>query len=219
MPSGPSRSLNPFRTLLTHRNFRIFWMGQTLSQVGAWMHSMARGWLTLELTNDVFLVALVGSIGSVPILLFSLHAGAVVDRTNKLRLVMAMQSLMLAEAVLMWWLVWSGQVTVVWLFILATMTGLLSAFEIPARQAMIVDLVGREDLHDAIALNSSGFNLARIVGPAIGALVIRRFGLAWCFAANAFSYLSVLAGLFMVRLPPWHPVVRVESPLEGIRTG
>jgi MFS family permease len=153
------------------------------------------------------------------VLLFSLHAGVLVDRVDKLRLLRVCQSLLLAEAGLLWWFTWSGHITIGWLLALAAANGLFSAFEIPTRQALIVELVGREDLHDAIALNSSGFNLARIVGPAIGAAVIARLGLAWCFAANAFSYLSVLAGLFMVRLPPWHPVVRVESPLEGIRTG
>ena len=216
---APARSLNPFRVLATHRNFRIFWAGQTLSLIGTWMQSMAQGWLALELSDSALLVGLVASVGSLPVLLFSLHAGVLVDRVDKLRLLRVCQSLLLAEAGLLWWFTWSGHITIGWLLALAAANGLFGAFEIPTRQALIVELVGREDLHDAIALNSSGFNLARIVGPAIGAAVIARLGLAWCFAANAFSYLSVLAGLFMVRLPPWHPVVRVESPLEGIRTG
>jgi MFS family permease len=216
------QSFNPFRTLVTHRNFRLFWIGQTLSQMGTWMQSMALGWLALELTDDAFLVTLVGSIGSLPVVLLSLHAGAVADRVDKLKLVTAMQALMLVQAVALWWLAWTGHVTIVWLFVLAAIAGLLSAFEIPARQAMLVDLVGRDDLHDAIALNSSGFNLARIVGPAIGALVIRQFGLAWCFAANALSYIAVLAGLLKIRIPPLQAIAFTDAPplqriLEGLR--
>ena len=215
----PTRSLNPFRVLATHRNFRIFWVGQTLSLIGTWMQSMAQGWLALELSDSALLVGLVASVGSLPVLLFSLHAGVLVDRVDKLRLLRLCQSLLLAEAVLLWWFTWSGHITIGWLLTLAAANGLFGAFEIPTRQALMVELVGRDDLHDAIALNSSGFNLARIVGPAIGAAVIARLGLAWCFAFNALSYLSVLAGLIMVRLPPWRPVARTGSPLEGIRVG
>ncbi|HWJ21209.1 MAG TPA: MFS transporter [Gemmatimonadaceae bacterium] len=193
--------INPFRVLVTHRNFRLFWVGQTLSLIGTWMQSMAQGWLALELSNSAFLVGLVSAIGSLPVLIFSLHAGAVVDRVDKLKLVIAMQSLMLVEATLLWWFTWSGHITIVWLLALAAANGLFSAFEIPARQALMVELVAREDLHDAIALNSSGFNLARILGPSIAAAVIAGAGLAWCFALNAGSYLAVLVGLFMIQLP------------------
>ena len=193
--------INPFRVLVTHRNFRLFWVGQTLSLIGTWMQSMAQGWLALELSNSAFLVGLVSAIGSLPVLIFSLHAGAVVDRVDKLKLVIAMQSLMLVEATLLWWFTWSGHITIVWLLALAAANGLFSAFEIPARQALMVDLVAREDLHDAIALNSSGFNLARSLGPSIAAAVIAGAGLAWCFALNAASYLAVLVGLFMIQLP------------------
>ena len=215
----PQQSLTPFRVLVRHRNFRIFWTGQTLSLIGTWMQSMAQGWLALQLSNDPFVVGLVSSIGSLPILLFSLHAGALADRTHKLRLVMAMQSLMLVEATLLWWFTWSGHITVGWLLLLASSNGVFNAFEIPARQAMLVELVGREDLHDAIALNSSGFNLARIVGPSLAAAVIAGAGLAWCFAVNAASYLTVLVGLTLIRLPPWTRQPQTVSPAEGVRDG
>ncbi len=215
------RSINPFRTLLTHRNFRLFWTGQTLSLIGTWMQSMAQGWLALELTNNAFLVGLVTSIGSLPVLLLSLPAGAVADRVPKLRIVAVMQSIMLAEAIAMWALTWTHHITIEWLLVLAAINGMSSAFEIPARQAMIVELVGREDLYDAIALNSSGFNLARVAGPALGAVVIATAGIAWCFALNAGSYLAVLAGLALIRLPPISEAVHRggESPFEGMRDG
>jgi MFS family permease len=217
--SSPPKSLNPFRVLTRHRNFRLFWIGQTMSLIGTWMQSMAQGWLALELSDSALLVGLVASFGSIPVLLFSLHAGVLVDRVERLKVVKIAQGLLLVEATLLWGITWSGHVTVGWLLALAACAGLFSAFEIPARQSLIVELVGRDDLHEAIALNSSGFNLARIVGPAIGALVIARAGLAWCFGLNAMSYLFVLAGLFMMRLPPYRPVAQATSPLEGIKQG
>ena len=216
MPST-RQSINPFRALQKHRNFRIFWAGQTVSQIGAWMQSMAQGWLALELSNSPLVVGLVSFAGSLPIVLLSLQAGVLSDRYHRLRIVKIAQSLLLVEAVLLWWFTWSGNITIGWLLLLATITGILGAVEIPARQSLMIDLVGREDLREAIALNSSGFNLARIVGPWLGALVIGSFGLAWCFALNALSFVAVLVGLFLIRLPPWIPVAASVSTGEGIR--
>lgn len=215
----PPRSRNPFRVLITHANFRRFWVGQTLSLIGTWMQSMAQGWLALELSNSAFIVGLVAAAGSLPILLFSLHAGVLVDRRDKLRLVKIAQSLLLVEATLLWYFTWSGQITIPGLVLLALVGGAIGSVEIPARQSLMIELVGREDLRDAIALNSSGFNLARIFGPAVGAAIIARFGLAWCFGVNALSYLTVLVGLARITLPPRPPIVVTTSPLEGIREG
>lgn len=211
------RSLNPFRVLITHANFRRFWVGQTLSLIGTWMQSMAQGWLALELSDNAFIVGLVAAAGSLPILLFSLHAGVLVDRSDKLRLVKIAQSLLLLEAVLLWYFTWSGHINIPGLLVLALAAGAIGSVEIPARQSLMIDLVGRDDLRDAIALNSSGFNLARIFGPAIGAAIIAKFGLAWCFGVNALSYLTVLIGLSRITLPARAPVVVTTSPLEGIR--
>ncbi len=195
------RSINPFRTLARHRNFRLFWTGQTVSLVGTWMQQVAIGWLALELSNDAFFVGLVSAAGTFPILLLSLPGGLLADRTDKLRLVRIAQSLMLVEASLLWWFTWSGHMTVQVLLALALVGGALAAFEIPARQSLIIDLVVKDDLLDAIALNSGGFNLARILGPSVAALVIAQLGLAWCFGVNALSYLAVLGSLAMIRLP------------------
>jgi MFS family permease len=212
--------INPFRTLQRHRNFRIFWFGQTLSLVGTWMQQMAQGWLALELTDSAFMVGLVASAQSIPIVVFSLHAGVIVDRKDKLRLVRMSQAFLMVIAAVLFWLTWANEMTIGRLLMLAAATGLVSALEIPARQSLVIELVGREDLRSAIALNSSGFNLARIVGPAVAALVIANMGIAWAFGLNAISYLAVLAGLFMVRLPAWVPPSGVlATPLEGIREG
>ncbi|MDB4885706.1 MAG: protein of unknown function DitE [Gemmatimonadetes bacterium] len=209
-------SLNPFRVFLRHRNFRLFLIGQTLSLIGTWMQMMAEGWLALELTNSAFLVGLVATASSIPILLFTMPAGALVDRSDKLRLVRIAQVCFLVQAILLWALTVTHRMTIGSLLGLAFVGGLIASLEIPARQSMFIDLVGREDLPDAIALNSSGFNLARIVGPAISAVVIARLGIAWCFFLNAVSFVAVLAGLFMIKLPPWKPHPGRARPWVGV---
>lgn len=210
---------NPFRVLITRRNFRAFWIGQTLSLVGSWMQSMAVGWLALELSNSAFVVGIVVASGSLPILLLSLHAGVLVDRSDKRKLVTYAQFLLGVEAIVLWWLTITGHVTVGALIALSFYGGAIASVEIPARQALMIDLVGRDDLRDAIALNSSGFNLARIVGPAVGAFIIANAGMAWCFGVNALSYVTVLIGLSRVRLPPWQPPRMPGAPLQQIREG
>jgi len=219
-PARPQRrSINPFRTLQVHPNFRLFWIGQTVSLIGTWMQQVGQGWLALELTNSAFLVGLVAAAGSFPVLLLSLYGGVIADRHNKLRIVIVCQALLLVEAAALWWFTWAGRMNFHWLLALTTMSGVISAFEIPARQAMTVELVSREDLVDAIALNSGGFNLARIVGPSIAAIVLAKYGLAWCFAINALSYFAVLASLARIKLPPWTPVQHLVSPYEQLKQG
>ncbi|MDQ8162994.1 MAG: MFS transporter [Gemmatimonadota bacterium] len=200
MPT-PARSSNPFRVLARHRNYRIFWTGQTLSLVGSWMQTMAVGWLALQLSDSAFVVGLVASIGALPIVLFSMHAGAFVDHGDKLRIVRVTQSILLVQAAVLWLVTLTGHVSIPLLLVLAFVQGCSSAVEIPARHSMIIQLVGRADLQPAVALNSSGFNLARVIGPAIGGLVIARFGIAWCFGLNALSFVAVLWGLFRIDLP------------------
>jgi MFS family permease len=211
-------SLNPFR-VLRHRNFRLFWWGQTLSLIGTWMQSMAQGWLAFALSRNAFLVGAVAAAQSLPVLLFSLHAGVLVDRANKLRLVTICQMLLALEAGALWLLTWTGHITIHGLIALAAINGMISSVEIPARQSLVIELVGREELAGAIALNSSGFNLARIVGPAVAAVVIAKLGIAWCFGINALSYVTVLAGLRLIHLPPWVRGEHRASPTEGIIEG
>lgn len=213
------RPRNPFRVLVTHPNFRRFWIGQTLSLVGTWMQSMAIGWLALQLSNSAFVVGAVAASSALPILLFSLYAGVVVDRSDKLRLVRIAQTFLLLEGIALWWFTWTGHINIPGLIGLAVFGGVVTSVEIPARQSLMIDLVGRDDLRDAIALNSSGFNLARIFGPAMGAAIIAGFGIAWCFAVNAASYLTVLIGLALIRLPRREIPAATDSPWEGMRAG
>jgi len=209
---------NPFRPL-KHRNFRIFWGGQTLSLIGTWMQSVGEGWLALQLSNSALMVGVVAGASALPVLLLSLYGGVVADRNDKLKLVRIAQSLLLVQASVLWWFTESSHLTINWLIILATLNGTISAFEIPARQSFIVELVGREDLVDAIALNSAGFNLARVIGPSIAAIVIGTLGPKWCFALNSMSYLAVLTGLFMIHVPKWERIATLASPIEGMLEG
>jgi len=197
----------------------LFWTGQTVSLIGTWMQQIGQGWLALELTNSAFMVGLVSAAGSFPVLLLSLYGGVVADRRSKLRIVIICQALLLIEAAALWWFTWANRINIGWLLALTTLGGVISAFEIPARQSMIVELVSKEDLVDAIALNSGGFNLARIVGPSIAAIILAKFGLAWCFGINALSYFAVLASLGRIRLPRWTPVQHLVSPAEQLKQG
>src|SRR6478672_5096648 len=142
------RPINPFRALQVHRNFRLFWTGQTVSLIGTWMQTVGVGWLALELTNSAFLVGVVSAAGSFPVLLLSLYGGVIADRRSKLRIVIIWQALLLCQDAALWWFTWTGRIGFESLLIISTLGGVISAFEIPARQAMIVELVSREDLVD-----------------------------------------------------------------------
>lgn len=187
---------------LRHRNFRLFVGGQFVSLCGTWMQSVALGWLVLTMTDSAFAVGMVAAAGSLPVLLFTLQGGALASRSNRLRLVTVLQSLMLVEAAVLAILTWSGQVTLGWVVVLAMSHGLFSAFEIPARQTLLLDLVGRSDLMNAVALNSTTFNVSRVIGPALGGMIMAVTGPAVLFAINAVSYLGVLISLFRIRLDP-----------------
>jgi len=205
---------------LRHRDFRLFLFGQFVSLCGTWIQTVAQGWLVLQLTDSAFAVGLVTTLGSLPILLFTLYGGVIADRADKRKLVLALQCGMVLEAVALGVLTQLGLITVAWVMVLAVFFGLLSAFEVPTRQALIAEIVGREDLMNAVALGSSAFNLARVIGPAIAGGLIATLGLAACFYANAASYLAVIAGLVLMRVQ--RPAVPTRVPalpalLEGIR--
>src|SRR5205807_184308 len=161
-----------------HRNFRLFFIGQGISLIGTWMQNIGEGWLVLTLTNSPFYVGLVSALSSLGVLLFTLYAGVLADRTDKRRTIILMQIAFMLEAFTVAILVKTGIVAVWQIMALATLLGLASAFDIPTRQSFIVDMVGKEDLMNAIALNSSLFNAARVVGPAIAGILIGVVGIA-----------------------------------------
>jgi len=213
----PAR-LSPFAAL-HHRNFRIFWTGQTVSLIGTWMQSLALGWLVLQLTDSALWVGLVSFAGSLSVLLFTLPAGVYVDRADKHRLVMRCQALLAVQAAVLTVLTATGWVRPAHVALLAMAAGLINSVEIPARQSFIVELVGRDDLTNAIALNSSSFNATRIVGPAIAGLLVAHVGLAVCFAVNTLSYVAVLGGLYRLRLAPAAPAGAAAHAMERFREG
>jgi MFS family permease len=196
----------------------LFLIGQFVSLCGTWIQTVAQGWLVLHLTDSAFQVGLVTTLGTLPILLLTLYGGVVADRVNKHRLVLMLQSLMLLEALALGILTALDRVTVHWVMGLAVFFGCLSAFEVPTRQALIAEIVGREDLTNAIALGSTGFNVARVVGPALAGGLIATVGLAACFFANAVSYLAVIASLLVMRVGPRPPMVHAPA-LAAMREG
>lgn len=201
---------------LSYRNFRLFFFGQGISLIGTWMQSVALGWLVLELTNSPFAVGLNQALRSSGVLLFTLYAGVIVDRVDKRRLIVWTQLLQMVEALALAALVWTRTVTTWQVMALAVMFGIVNAFDIPARQAFIADLVRRDDLMNAIALNSSIFNAARIVGPAVAGVLIGAAGIGMCFFLNGVSYIAVIAGLLAIRLSP-APRPAPASAWEGLR--
>ena len=197
-----SRIALAFRAL-RHRNFRLFTMGQSLSLIGTWMQQVAVGWLVYRLTGSAFLLGLVGFVSQGPGFLLAPFAGELADRYNKHRIVIITQSVMMIQALLLALLILTGHVTVGWILVLMGVLGAASGFDIPARQSFLIEMVGdREDLPNAIALNSSIFNAARLVGPAIAGFAIAAVGEGWVILLNGLSYVFVLGGLFAMRLEP-----------------
>ena len=214
-PPAPSRA---FRLgALAHRNFRFFFFGQGISLIGTWMQSVALGWLVLEITNSPFAVGLNQALRSFGVLVFTLYAGVIVDRVDKRRLIVWTQALQMLEALALAALVWTKTVTTWQVMALAVLFGIVNAFDIPARQAFIAELVGRDDLMNAIALNSSMFNAARIVGPAVAGVLIGAAGVGMCFFLNGVSYLAVIGGLLAIRLAPAARHAVPPSAWEGLR--
>ncbi|PYO90793.1 MAG: MFS transporter, partial [Gemmatimonadetes bacterium] len=169
---------------LAHRNFRLFLFGQTVSLTGTWMQSIAQGWLVLQLTNSPFYVGVVSALSSLGVLLLTLYAGVVADRIDKRRTVVITQALLMLQAFALAALVWTRTVTVESVMALAAFLGIVNAFDIPTRQSFLVEMVGKDDLMSAIALNSSVFNATRVFGPAVAGVLIGSVGIAWCFFLN-----------------------------------
>lgn len=191
------------RGALSHRNFRLFSAGQLVSLSGTWMQQVAVGWLVLELTDSAFAVGLVTTLSGLPMALFTLYGGVLADRVDKRRFLILLQSLMLVVASLLAVLTLTDLITLTWVMILVAAYGTAVAFEVPTRQAFVVEMVGKRDLVNAIAINSTVFNATRVVGPAIAGVLIAVAGVGVAFLANALSFLGVLSALFAMRLAPF----------------
>jgi MFS family permease len=187
--------LPPALRAFAHSDFRLFFAGQLVSLIGTWMQAVAQSWLVLELTNSPFRLGLIGTLQFAPVLFLSFLAGALADRLPKRRMLVASQSVMCAQALLLAALVHGGHVQYWHVAAMATVYGLANTLDMPTRQAFIVEMVGRDSLRSAIALNSTMFNAARVVGPALAGLVIARWGTALAFFFNGLSFLAVIAAL------------------------
>jgi MFS family permease len=183
---------------LRYRNFRLFWCGQLISLIGSWIQNVAQGWLVLELTNSPFLLGLVNSIGSLPLLFLSMFAGVIADRVRKRNLIIMTQTALTILAFALGILTSTGLVKIWHVLIIVFLVGVVNAFDMPARQSFVIELVGRETLMNAIALNSSIFNAARTIGPAIAGIMVSSLGVAGCFYINAISFIPVIIGLSLI---------------------
>jgi len=184
---------------LKHRNFLYYFIGMCISTTGTWMQNIAQPWLAYQLTDSPFLLGLVGALQFTPVLLFSLFAGVLVDRFSKKKLLIITQSASLVTTLALAILVSTGKIQYWHLLVTSTMLGFINTLDMPVRQSFLIELVGKEDLMNAIALNSAVFNLARTIGPAIAGLVMRYFGLSACFLINAVTFAAVLVSLFFIK--------------------
>ncbi len=219
-PSAGAGPLSGFRAL-RHRDFRLFWSGQAVSLIGTWMQSVAQGWLMHRLTDSAWMLGLLSFMQFVPVLPFALFAGVIADRTDKRRLLLGTQTAFLLQATLLALAVSTGIVKPWMVLALAFLYGCANTFDLPARQSFVIELTGREDLSNGIALNSAAFNTARILGPALAGLMLATIGEAGCFWINAVSFLAVLAALAALRVPPREraPDTRplAHTLMEGVR--
>ncbi len=203
---------------LRHRNYQLFFSGQLISLIGTWMDQVAESWLVYRLTGSALLLGTVAFASQIPVFLLAPVGGAVADRHNRRTILVITQSCMMVLAFILAILTLTHLITVWELIVLAALLGVVNAFDIPARQAFIVDMVSRNDLVNAIALNSSMFNGARVVGPAVAGIVVAAIGEGWCFFANAVSFIAVITGLLLMRID--RPRMSVEgSPLQNIIEG
>ena len=203
---------------LRHRDFRLFWIGNFLSNIGTWMQNVAQGWLVLQLTNSAFWLGVVGFAASVPILLFALIGGVIADHVNKRKLLMVTQSAMMIFAFIMAALAYFKVITVHEIVLLALGTGIAMSLNTPSYQALMPQLIPREDLTNAIAINSAQFNMSRVLGPTIGGFAMALVGVAGNFFLNGLSFLAVL--LALTRIKYVEPAVHQEGRLwEKMKQG
>src|SRR4051794_14780281 len=198
--------LSPF----SHRNFRLFWIGMLVSLIGTWMQSVGEAWLVLKLTNDPIALGIVAACAFGPVLFLGLFGGIVADTVSKRKALMVTQTVAGLLALTTGTLVATGVVQVWMIYLIALCLGINSSFDMPIRQSFVVEMVGREDVAKAVALNSAVFNMSRIVGPAIGGILIALIGIAPLYFLNASSYIAVIASLWLMRPAEFHAVPHME---------
>ena len=204
---------------LRHRNFRLFFTGQIISLVGTWMQTIAESWLVYRLTGSAAKLGMVGFCAQIPVFLIAPIGGAAADQSNRRRTLVLTQSAAMLLALAYAILTLTHRIQIWQIFLLAALLGVVNGFDIPTRQAFVVDMVGKEDLMNAIALNSSMFNGARIIGPAVAGILVASVGEGWCFFINSLSYIAVSAGLLMMTVPHRRLAAGSGSPARRIAEG
>src|SRR5213079_525334 len=213
MPVGGITWRHTFRAL-RHRNYRLFFWGQLVSLIGTWMQQTAMSWFVYEITNSKFLLGAVAAIGSAPMMLFSVWGGSLADLYPKRSILIATQTAQMSCAFLLAIGVWAGFANATFIVVVAALNGIAMGFDMPARQAFTVEMTSREDLLNAISLNSSIVNGARVIGPSAAGLMIGAVGVAMCFFLNGLSFIAVIAGLLMMRLPLFERKIEIASAGE-----
>lgn len=204
---------------LKHRNFRLFFVGQLISLTGTWMQNTAQSWLVYQLTGSKLLLGVMAAVSSAPMLFFSIWGGSVADRHPKRTILLFTQSSMMVLAFVLAALVWAHVVRPWHILFLAGLGGVAMAFDMPSRQAFMVEMTSREDLMNALSLNSSIVNGARVVGPAMAGFLMAETGMAACFLLNGLSFMAVLGGLLLMRLPKFIPPAAPASTWQHAREG
>ena len=197
-PRPPGKGLLRAFTSLRHRNYRLFWSGQMISLTGSYMQTIGQAWLVLELTHSGWQLGLVGALQSLPVLLFSLFGGVFADRWPKRRVLLVTQAAAMVQAFLLWALIATGTIQLWHIYVLAMLLGFTNCLYRPASRAFVVEMVGREDLPNAVALNSTLSQMTRIVGPGLGGIIIAASSVTMLFLLNALSFLAVLVGLTLI---------------------
>jgi MFS family permease len=204
---------------MRHRNFQLYFGGQLISNVGTWMQIIAQGWVVYQLGHSEWTLGLVGFASAIPTLIVSPWAGVIVDRVSRRGLLMMTQTGSMLLAFVLAALTFTGVVKEWHIIVLAALLGIVNAFDAPARQAIVPEMVGKGDLPNAIALNSMMFNSARVLGPAMAGLLLAIIGAAWCFTLNGISFLAVIVGLWLMKMPPHRPAPNPESPWRQLVSG
>lgn len=217
-PPAAKRGLRTFSSFQNNRNFRIYWTGAFLSNIGTWMQSVAQGWLVYQLTGSTLLLGVVSFTASIPVLFFALFGGVLADRIERRRLMIYTQAGMMVLALALSALTFLKVVTVGHIMVISLLNGILVALNAPVRQSLISDLVPRADLQNAVALNSTQYQGSRIFGPTLAGLTLAAFGPAWCFLINGVSFLTVIVGLLLVKVPPLPPR-RAQSMRRNLTEG
>jgi Arabinose efflux permease len=211
--------VNIFRAL-KHRNYRLHFIGQAISLLGTWMQRIAVSWLVYRLTESAFVLGLISFVALIPSLVLSPFIGSFVDRHQKYRIVVTTQFGLMLQAGVLALMVFLGYYSVWWIGLLSFMQGVINTFDVTARQSLMVELVDdKADLPNAIALNSSAFNAARMVGPAVGGILLSMYGEAVCFGVNFVSFIAVIGSLLAMRLKPKPILAKQESTWKGLKEG